>query len=83
MHEKLYDKSCVIKFYVKILCCYNNKHDASMSVFCFYRHLSLSKHVGMFFDLGFLRGQAGSKLEGVVTPQNFNLVLLIKNLPGD
>ena len=31
-HKKLYDKVC---------CCFNNKHDAAISVFCFYRHLSL------------------------------------------
>ena len=42
VHEKLYDESSMIKFYVKVYWCYNNMHDASMSVFCFYRYLSLS-----------------------------------------
>ena len=29
------------KFYDRVCHYYNNKHDASMSVFCFYRHLTL------------------------------------------
>ena len=38
---KLYNKSYMNKFYDKVHCCYDNKHDATMFVFCFYRHLSL------------------------------------------
>ena len=33
--------SIEISSYDRVCCCYDNKHDASMSVFCFYRHLSL------------------------------------------
>ena len=32
-------------------CCYNNDHDASMSVFCFI-DTSLSKHVAMIIEFG-------------------------------
>lgn len=50
---EVYDKSSMIKYYVKVCCYHNNIDDASMSVFCFYRHLCLSKHVDMFFDFSF------------------------------
>ena len=69
VHEKSYDKSCAIKFYVKVLCCYNNKHDASMSAFCFYQHLSLSKHVDIFFDFVFsLEDKQGLSLGELICP---------------
>ena len=40
------------KFYDKVCCCYDNKHDATMSVFVFI-DTSLSKHVDMFFNFDF------------------------------
>ena len=38
--------------YDKVCCCYDNKHDATMSVF--FIDTSFSNHVDMFFDIGFL-----------------------------
>ena len=66
------------KFYDKVYCCYNNDHDASMSVFCFI-DTSLSKHVGMFFDFGFsLEDKRGLSLGELIRP--FCIMLLYQYL---
>ena len=56
------------KSYVYFYCCYNNQHDASMSVFCFYRHLSL-KACGHVFRFRFsLEDKRGLSLGEFICP---------------
>ena len=53
---------------INFCCCYDNKHDATMSVFCFI-DTSVSKHVGMFFYIGFsLEDKRGLSLGELIRP---------------
>jgi hypothetical protein len=62
---KSYEKSLLFL----VPCCYNNEHDASMSVSCFYRLLPLSKHVGMFARFRFsLEDKRGLSLGELIRP---------------
>ena len=62
----------------KFCCCYNNQHDASMSVFCFYRHLSL-KACGHVFQFRFsLEDKRGLSLGELIRP--FCIILLYRYL---
>ena len=75
---EVYDKSSTIKALCLFIFCYNNEHDASMSVFCFYRHLSLSLSMWTCFSiLVFAWGQARYKLGGVDTSILHHVFLLL------
>ena len=57
-----------MRSYMMIYCCYNNDHDAFMSVFCFV-DTSLSKHVVMIIDFGFpLEDKRGLSLGELIRP---------------
>ena len=66
-------------FYLTSICCYyNNEHDASISVFCFYRHLSL-KASGHVFRFWFsLEDKRGLSLGELIRP--FCIMLLYRYL---
>ena len=65
---KLYNKSYMNKFNDKVCCCYDNKHDATMSVFYFI-DTSLSNHVDMLFNFGFsLENKRGLSLGELIRP---------------
>ena len=52
--RSIWCKSYEKEYFVSVPCCYNNEHDASMSVSCFYRLLSLSQSMwACLFDFGF------------------------------
>ena len=70
---KSYEKSFMIRF----PCCYNNEHDASMSVSCFYRLLSLKACGHVCSILVFAWGQARSKLGGADTSILHHVYLLL------
>ena len=67
---EVYDERVMKKsFFVRIPCCCNNEHDASMSVSCFYRLLYLSNRVGMFVRFWFsLEDKRGLSLGELIRP---------------
>jgi hypothetical protein len=68
---EVYDARVMKESFVLVPCCYNSDNDASMSVSCFYRllSLSLSKHVGMFVRFWFsLEDKRGLSLGELIRP---------------
>ena len=70
-HKKSYDN-------IYICCCYENNHDALMSVFYFIDTF-ISKHVDIFFDFGYsLEDKRGLSLGELIRP--FCIMLLYRYL---
>ena len=70
----------MIKYYDKVFCCYNNKHDATMSI-SFFIDTSLTKHVDDFRYRLSLEDKRGLNLGELIHPFCFIFPTVIEQAP--